>query len=265
MTGYLGSLIRRTGLAVTSSDPGPSTTPVGGEAPAVTDIVEDTVETVSAPPVPGVDPAPPRPPVSERHQELPGPFRTRVPDLTAPVDDERDIRRADAAPDAEVSGPTRIEERVHATPSAVPALEQTEVREIRAPAQPAPEGNRDPGAPPASAFERAQVWHTTYRSVREWVAAPVSADEMAAAMERHDVVEAPVARTPIIRAGMAPPPAAVEQPWHDPPAVPELHVSIGTISVVVEEPAVTPPTAKPVRPPRPAPSDWTRLRRRYVR
>ena len=192
------------------------------------------------------------------------PAETRVPHVTARVDDEREPRRADAAPDAEVPEPTRIEERVHAKPPAVPAFEQTEVREIRAPADPAPEGNRDPGAAPASAFARAQVGHTTYRSVREWVAAPVSADEMAAAMERHDVVEAPVARTPIIRTGMAPPPAAVEEPWRDPPAVPELHVSIGTISVVVEE-AATPPTAKPVRPPRPAPSDWTRLRRRYVR
>ena len=262
MTGYFGSLIRRTGLAVASSDPGPSTTPVGGEAAAVTDIVEETVETVSAPPVPGVDPAPPRSPVPERHQELPGPSRTvepaetRVPHVTARVDDERETGRADAP---------RASSPMEGQPPAVPALEQTEVREIRAPADPAPEGNRDPGAAPASAFERAQVWHTTDRSVREWVAAPVSADEMAAAMERHDVVEAPVARTPIIRAGMAPPPAAGEKPWRDPPAVPELHVSIGTISVVVEEPAATPPTAKPVRPPRPAPSDWTRLRRRYVR
>jgi len=54
----------------------------------------------------------------------------------------------------------------------------------------------------------------------------------------------------------------------EPAGVPEISVSIGTITVVVEEPAqqaVKPqPAARSQRQSAPA-SDWTRLRRLYIR
>ena len=299
MNGYLGSLIQRSGLAFSSPDPDPLTNAVEGEGerpPAeVWAVTEERIETTPPPRDAAVDPALPQPPLPERQQEPLTPSRTldaavpRAADVTARPRDEQESRRAEAPQESTGSQPTNLEEHVHSTvarvpivdapsasspldtePLTVPPLEQTEAREIRdaGSGEDLPTGvvNREPQAPPASTFKRAQIWHKTYRSVRDWVAASPSAEEVPAAVEQHDVIEVPVARDPIIRSGMPAP--AVEGPWPDPSAVPELHVSIGTISVVIEELAAAPPVPQPARPSRPnaaAAPDWTRLRRLYVR
>jgi hypothetical protein len=133
---------------------------------------------------------------------------------------------------------------------------------------PIPGADRESNERPPTPFERAQVWHDTYRVVRKWVAASPSAQEVSVSIEPPDVTGAPAVGPAMMGAGIPSAPAAVESRLAESSEVPELHLSIGTISVVVEERADEPAAPRPTPPARPEPavaSDWTRLRRLYLR
>jgi len=269
-------------------------------------VTEETVEIAAPRAEPMFDPPlPPRPPASER-TESPGPSGSgpkpaepRARESIAGRDQERGTERGGAPREPRVEKRTGLEGHVRSTVLRVPttgaaetdsptageppgssavapsdaasveAHDTLEVGDSGSDERPSIQGvSRESRRPPESAFERGLVWHETYRLVRDWVAAAPSADELPQSIERHDVVEGPTARPAIISLGTAPAPPAAEGPAGEPSAVPEVHVSIGSISVMVEEP-VTKPQAPPPTPPMrqepAAPPDWTRRRRLYIR
>ncbi len=269
-------------------------------------LAEETVEIAGPHPEPVLDPPLPRPGASEGH-EPPGPSGSRrapadlrTQERIASRYEDWEAQRADSPRESRVEERAGPEERVDSTvpdvpiadaarvhpppgaeppvflgverPDALPPVEQHEVREVRD----SQTGLRPPlrvvnpksRVARESTFERTQVWHETYRLVRDWVAASQSPEEIPASMDRHDVVEAPPARPAVVGPGRAPGPAAADSPSRESSAVPEIHVSIGTISVVVDEPAAEPPAPRQTREMRQeptAPSDWTRRRRLYIR
>jgi hypothetical protein len=308
VNGYFGNLMRQTGLSVASLDPRPSASAFGdeGNGPHTEfgGLTQETVEIAGSRPEPVFDPPLPRPHASGGH-EPPGPSGSRrapaeprAQELIASRYEDWEAQRADSPRESRVEErtgpegranstvprvPTADAARVHspmggeppvflaiARPDAPPPVEQHEGREIRDSRSGLPPPirvvNRESKEAREGTFERAQVWHDTYRLVRDWVAASPSAEEIPGSIERHDFVEAPPARPAIVSPGMAPAPA--ESPSREPSAVPEIHVSIGTISVVVDEPAAEPPAPQQTREIRQEPaasSDWTRRRRLYIR
>ena len=279
MTGYFGSLIRQTGVSVASWAPRPATSAFdeqgNGPRTEFEAVIQETVEIAVPPSEAVLDPLLPRPRAEEsiasRYEQ--GETARAESALDSRVDDHSTVTPAQPADAARVypsiDGETPAFSAI-APPEAPPTIERHETREIRGDSGESPSirvGNRGSKELPESTFERAQVWHETYRSVRDWVAASPSSEGVPESIERHDSVESPGARRAITSVGTVPP-AAAESPSRDQSAVPEIHVSIGTISVVVEEPAAKPPAPQQtgqVRQEPAAPCDWTRLRRLYIR
>lgn len=307
MSGYFASLIQHTGLAVDSRQAPQAHVDFGGHGTAPqaepAGIVEETVELAAPRPESTFDPQVPHPkvfPVNEPEvKSIVG--ETAVPDPSEfssnaaaistgnrlelqpePVHLEQtaiEMRAETKAANVDgmaletgashSAGESRLVPDIHDA-GAPPGVEQHDARLVTDsdPEESASIGSRiaELKVSPESEIERVQAWHETYQTVRNWVAAAPSIQEMAESFELQELVDLSPARRTIVAEGWAP--ALIESARHDSKSMPEIHLSIGTISVVVEETAPPPdrsePPARSQNGSEPA-ADWTRLRRLYIR
>jgi len=248
MSGYFARLAQQTGLI-----PAPVSTHEPA-TPPIQEIVEERDVSASPAPHDHAETPPPAaalPPtpitrnetVIAEEVEVREKYRLIDP---LPVDEDG----AQSRPDAVI--PTRPAPHEQATPLPAPDDQAPAPQHILSEEDTAPKG------------ERARPWFATFERIRQWVAAaPDEPGDEQATTPPFAVESAP---------SPAPRPAAEPAPRPASEAQDELHsetvtLSIGTISVIVEEPDVpaSPRRDPPAPAPRPAEAQGRRIRRHYLR
>jgi hypothetical protein len=287
VTGYFAALAQRAGIPLGRGS-GPRTDVSMDEAVG-TGPVEENVEVVARPQV--VERAPQHVPESEPA----GGNSVEIPDSSMPATEmhesgapagpsdgaareAREVREIVVARHAEATAEkprdARRESAVPAWPvsdsprdTTFPAASITEVREQLDPAA-GPTVPADRSAElERGGFDRSRVWVETFHTVREWVAELPEEPEA----ELEQVREFSAAHGADIELLAEPhvPREPIVERFEEQAAPAEVRVSIGTISIVVEEPrsepSVKPDSRRPAAPETPPPGDWTRLRRQYIR
>lgn len=278
MNGYFAALAERSGISSggrgpRAGDSGPSGA-FAGEESARAGLVEESVEVVARPHAPESDPR------SIRELEWAGDRAMESTRSAAAMEAMEPVKQATT----ERSGDSIATE----------ALERVMGRHVEASSAESETAPRDTLAPPESFIEahvqrearveerpamnpkaretggesdRSRVWLETFHTVREWVAGTPGEPKMEAEEVRTAWPE-PSAETGRPLPERAPRSPIVER-FEERAAPPEVRVSVGTISIVVEEPQSSPPPTREARRPierqDPPPADWTRLRRRYIR